>query len=122
MRLKSFVATFISLGVLLCAAFPAEAQQKAGQISKYYKDAFIVAPAPRTGVQAPETRITAVGAPFHWNDTLKTGPDSRLRAQLTDGSILSLGQSAKMKVLQHDARSQQSQFELIEGKVRADVV
>src|SRR5579871_2797170 len=120
MRLRPFVATLICLGVLFCAALPAEAQQ-AGKVTKHFGSTFIVA-APRSGVKAAETPITTDGTAFHWNDTLKTGDSSRLRAQLTDGSILSLGQKAQLKVLQHDARSQQSSFELLEGKVRADVV
>lgn len=57
-----------------------------------------------------------------WNDLLNTGAQGRLRARLTDGSILSLGSSSELKVLQHDAASQQTSIEMNYGKLRNQVV
>jgi FecR protein len=59
---------------------------------------------------------------FEWNDLLKTYAQGRLRAGLTDGSILSLGSNSELKVVQHDAVSQQTSIEMNYGKLRNQVV
>ncbi len=56
-----------------------------------------------------------------WNDLLKTAHAGRLRAGLTDGSILSVGSDSELRVVQHDATSQQTSLELDYGKVRNQV-
>jgi len=40
---------------------------------------------------------------LEWNDLLQTAAQGRLRAGLTDGSILSLGSNAALRVVQHIA-------------------
>jgi len=57
-----------------------------------------------------------------WNDLLKTEQKGRLRAGLTDGSILSLGSNSELRVVQHDSASQQTSLEVDFGKVRSKVV
>lgn len=57
-----------------------------------------------------------------WNDLLKTDAHGRLRAGLTDGSILSLGSNSELKVVQSDAVSQQTSIEVNYGKLRNQVV
>ena len=57
-----------------------------------------------------------------WNDLLKTEQKGRLRAGLTDGSILSLGSNSELRVVQHDGASQQTSLEVDFGKVRSKVV
>lgn len=57
-----------------------------------------------------------------WNDALKTLQTGRLRAQLLDGSLLSMGSNSQMRVLQHDAASQQTELELSFGRLRNRVV
>jgi len=57
-----------------------------------------------------------------WNDLLKTEQKGRLRAGLTDGSILSLGSNSELRVVQHDAVSQQTSLEMNFGRVRSKVV
>jgi ferric-dicitrate binding protein FerR (iron transport regulator) len=57
-----------------------------------------------------------------WNDLLKTDAQGRLRAGLTDGSILSLGSNSELKVVQSDAVSQQTSIEVNYGKLRNQVV
>jgi hypothetical protein len=57
-----------------------------------------------------------------WNDLLKFEQNGRLRAGLTDGSILSLGSNSELRVVQHDAASQQTSLEMNFGKVRSKVV
>ncbi len=57
-----------------------------------------------------------------WNDFLRTLQTGRLRAQLLDGSLLSMGSNSQMRVLQHDATSQQTELELSYGRLRNRVV
>jgi ferric-dicitrate binding protein FerR (iron transport regulator) len=59
---------------------------------------------------------------LEWNDLLKTDARGRLRAGLADGSILSLGSNSELKVVQHDAASQQTSIEVNYGKLRNQVV
>lgn len=64
----------------------------------------------------------AVNAALQWNDLLQTNTKGRLRANLTDGSILSLGSNSQLKVVQHDGKSQQTAIDLDYGKLRNQVV
>jgi hypothetical protein len=57
-----------------------------------------------------------------WNDLLKTQHTGRLRAALSDGSTLSMGSDTQMRVLQHDAKSQQTSIEVGVGALRSRVV
>ena len=59
---------------------------------------------------------------LQWNDLLKTEQAGRMRAGLTDGSILSLGSNSELRVLQHDATSQQTSLEVGYGKLRSRAV
>jgi hypothetical protein len=56
-----------------------------------------------------------------WQDTVKTERGGRARLRLEDGSILSVGSQASLVVTKHDPGKQQTDLELIYGKVRADV-
>jgi hypothetical protein len=56
-----------------------------------------------------------------WRDTVKTERGGRARLRLEDGSILSVGSQASLIVTKHDAGKQQTDLELVYGKVRADV-
>jgi hypothetical protein len=60
--------------------------------------------------------------PVDWNDILRTNKQGRMRVNLTDGSLLSLGSESEMRVVKHDPTSQQSQAELLYGRVRVKVV
>ena len=57
-----------------------------------------------------------------WNDLLQTSDQGRLRAGLTDGSILSLGSNSALRVERHDAVSQQTSIAMSYGKLRSQVV
>jgi FecR protein len=57
-----------------------------------------------------------------WNDLLKTAASGRVRAGLDDGSILSVGSNSELRVLQHDAASQQTSLEMSAGRLRSKVV
>ena len=109
--------------VILCASLLSQAPlwaQKAGQISRFNGIAGVLQPPARQGLQ-PVTVDAKNGLGFRFKDTLFTR-QGRLRAQLNDGSILSLGSEAKLLVTEHNERSQQSSFELQAGKLRAEVV
>src|SRR5271154_3055498 len=56
-----------------------------------------------------------------WNDLLKTQHSGRVRAGLTDGSILSVGTDSELRVVQQDSASQQTSLEMDFGKVRMKV-
>src|SRR5713101_6115396 len=56
-----------------------------------------------------------------WQDTVKTERGGRARLRLEDGSILNVGSQASLIVTKHDPGKQQTDLELIYGKVRADV-
>src|SRR6266851_5564201 len=56
-----------------------------------------------------------------WQDTVKTERGGRARLRLEDGSILNVGSQASLVVTKHDPGKQQTDLELIYGKVRADV-
>src|SRR5882672_12081537 len=92
----------------LCA--PPAGGQTAGQISA------LIPSATRNSVPA------RVKDDLVWNDLLKTEQKGRVRASLTDGSILSLGSNSELRVVQHDAASQQTSLEMDFGKVRSKVV
>jgi hypothetical protein len=64
---------------------------------------------------------TKVNDGLQWNDLLQTKHSGRLRAGLTDGSILSLGTDSQLRVVQHDGASQQTSLEMNFGKVRSKV-
>lgn len=59
---------------------------------------------------------------LEWDDLLQTSDRGRLRAGLTDGSIISLGSNSALKIVQHDAVSQQTSMYMSYGKLRSQVV
>ena len=63
----------------------------------------------------------AVNDTLQWNDVLQTDAKGRVRAALNDGSLLSLGSNTQLKVVQHDAASQQTALDLNYGKLRSQV-
>ncbi len=88
---------------------PRPADQRAGQI-----DALIPA-ATRNDVAAKAKDD------LDWNDLLKTAKSGRIRASLLDGSILSVGSSSELRVVEHDAATQQTSLEVGYGKLRSQV-
>ena len=56
-----------------------------------------------------------------WNDELETDKAGRLRVSLRDGSILSLGSTSHLRVVQHNAVAQQTTLELLYGRLRSQV-
>jgi len=108
--LKSMLS--ISLSLLLAAtplyAAPAD-NQTAGEVKA-------LIPAASRNAQPVQVKDS-----LEWNDLLKTGAQGRLRAELTAGSILSLGSNSELQVVQHDAVSQQTSLVVNYGKLRNQV-
>ena len=106
-----------SLAMVLCSlltGLPATAQpggnnQVAGQINA------LIPAATRN------SQTAKVKEELNWNDLLKTEKTGRVRAGLKDGSILSVGSDSELRIVQHDAVSQQTELEMDFGKVRSQV-
>jgi hypothetical protein len=95
--LKSLVSILLSLLLAATPLYAAPADtQTAGEVKA-------LIPAASRNAQPAKAKDSLA-----WNDLLKTGDQGRLRAGLTDGSILSLGSSSELKVVQHDAVAQQT--------------
>ena len=113
--LKSFRGLIAGLLCLLMSPLPAvcapaASGQPAGQIRA------LIPAATRNAQRA------TVNEQLDWNDLLRTEQKGRLRVGLTDGSILSVGSNSELRVVQHDAASQQTSLEMNLGKVRSKVV
>ena len=107
---RSSLSTVLSLLLVAAPAWSSPPDQTAGVVG---------------GVIPSATRNAqpvAVNATLQWNDLLQTNTKGRLRANLTDGSILSLGSNSQLRVVQHDAKSQQTEMDLDYGKLRNQVV
>jgi hypothetical protein len=106
--LKRAIALWLSLLVSPLPAFCGS--QHAGQINALIPSA--------TRNEKP----TQVKEGLDWNDLLKTQQNGRVRAGLVDGSILSVGSNSELRVVQHDAASQQTSLEMNFGRLRSRVV
>jgi len=109
--LKRFMAVFLacSMAALPAMGEPQAAGQHAGEITA-------LIPAATRNAQTAKANEQ-----LDWNDLLQTAHSGRLRVGLTDGSILSLGSESELRVVQHDAATQQTSLELNYGKVRSQV-
>ncbi len=105
---RSVVSAALSL--LLMALPVCASDQTAGEVKAMIPDA------------SRNAHPLAVKDTLQWNDLLQTNAKGRVRAGLTDGSILSLGSNSQLKVVQHDATSQQTSMDLNYGKLRNQVV
>jgi FecR-like protein len=106
--IKRILAMVLSLTMAWLPAMGAD--QSAGQITA-------IIPAATRNAQPAKNKDG-----LQWNDLLQTTDTGRLRAGLTDGSILSLGSNSQLRVVQHDGASQQTSLEIGYGKLRSRVV
>ena len=100
----------LMMATLPCWCEPPQANQRAGEISA------LIPAAERNA------KPTKAKDDVDWNDLLKTEHTGRLRAVLGDGSTLSMGSDTEMRVLQHDAKSQQTSVQMGIGALRSRVV
>jgi ferric-dicitrate binding protein FerR (iron transport regulator) len=108
-RRMAVVVLCVLLADLPILSEPAPADERAGQI-----DALIPAATRNDAVAKAKDDVD-------WNDLLKTAKSGRVRASLLDGSILSVGSNSQLRVVQHDAASQQTSLEITYGKLRSQV-
>jgi len=109
--LRSPLAVLLCVLMALCPLWAEPAgEQTAGSVKAIIPDA------------SRNAQPLAVNATLEWNDLLQTSAKGRVRAQLTDGSYLSLGSNSELRVVQHDAAAQQTSLELNYGKLRSQVV
>lgn len=92
---------------------PAAAAQTAGKVGRLLPAGFVT--------HANATAEAKVADPVSWNDFLRTNEQGRMRVDLEDGSLLTVGAKSELRVVKHDAASQQSSIDLLYGKVRATV-
>jgi len=98
------------ISALPCWSGPPQGAQRAGEISA-------LVPAAQRNAKPAKAKEEV-----DWNDLLKTEHTGRLRTVLTDGSTLSMGSDSEMRVLQHDAKSQQTSIQMGIGAMRSRVV
>jgi FecR protein len=109
--LRSLLSVLLSLLLVATPLFAAPTDgQTAGEVKALIPDAW------------RNSQPTKVKDGLAWNDLLQTSDHGRLRAGLTDGSMLSLGSNSALKVVQHDAVSQQTSMYMSYGKLRNQVV
>lgn len=90
---------------------------RAGQISALLP----VATVSRGSGKAAVKNEAKKGDELFWNDLVQTAKGGRARITLADQSILSLGSQAELRIVKHDARSQQTLLQMTYGRVRAEV-
>jgi hypothetical protein len=96
------------------AAAQAPTDPSAGQISRMIPEVQIN----RASLQMAANTL----APVFWNDELQSGPTGRAHVTLNDGSLLNLGSNSSLRILQHDAQSQQTVLDLAMGRMRGKVM
>jgi len=95
------------------SAGDATAKQVAGKVSRLI---------PQVQIDRASQHIVAeVSSGVYWNDDLRSGPTGRAHVTLTDGSQLNLGSESSLRILQHDAQSQQTSLDLIVGRLRGKI-
>jgi hypothetical protein len=95
---------------------PPQTAQKAGTVS----GAIPAETVERKGQTAP--LVLKVNDEVNWQDLVKTQNTGRVRIALLDGSTLNVGARSEMRIVQHNAQSQQTQVELTLGKMRTQVI
>jgi len=98
------------VATLPCWSEPPQGAQRAGEITA-------LVPAAERNAKPAKAKEAV-----DWNDLLKTEHTGRLRTVLTDGSTISMGSDSEMRVLQHDAKSQQTSIQMGIGAMRSRVV
>ncbi len=96
------------------AAGQSPANPPAGQVSRLL---------PQVQIDRASQELTAsLSDPVYWNDDLRSGATGRARIALNDGSVLNLGSSTSLRVLQHDAQGQQTSLDLAVGRMRGQIM
>jgi hypothetical protein len=112
--LRSSLALALVLAPVFPSAASAQTAPSAGQV------AVVV---PKVDLERGTRQLTASPhAPVYWGDLVNTLPMGRARIALNDGSVLNVGSQASLRIVKHDAGAQQTQMDLVYGRVRARAV
>lgn len=95
----------------------APAGEPAGRIAAVVPEASVI----RVGTRPARTDVAAKDTPVWWNDVVRTVGRGRARIQLDDQSVLTLGSNSTLRVVKHEAKSQQTALELGYGRIRCQV-
>jgi ferric-dicitrate binding protein FerR (iron transport regulator) len=98
------------------AGMPQAAGQPAGKVTHLIPQGTVQHPA-----QTSQADLKVSDA-IVWEDTVRTLNTGRVRIGLTDGSILNVGVRSTMRIVKHDAQSQQTEIEMQLGRLRGQVV
>jgi ferric-dicitrate binding protein FerR (iron transport regulator) len=98
------------------AGMPQAAGQPAGKVTNMIPQGTVQHPA-----QTSQVNLKVSDAVV-WEDTVRTLGTGRVRIGLTDGSVLNVGVRSTMRIVKHDAQSQQTEIEMQLGKLRGQVV
>ena len=102
------------LGSLLAALATTAEAQKAGAVD---------AVRPQAVIQRSTAQLAAEkGTSVSWDDLLHTDQQGKLRVQLLDQSLISLGPDSQVRVIRQSPSSDQSALELAYGKIRMRLV
>jgi len=100
----------------LAAGVPQAAGQTAGKVSNLIPQGTVQHPA-----QTAQVNLSMNDA-IVWEDTVRTLNTGRVRIGLNDGSFLNVGVRSTMRIVKHEAGSQQTEIEMQLGKLRGQVV
>jgi hypothetical protein len=113
MALAMFLSWLIAMPTNLYAD-PQSGSPRAGEISLLIPSANIERGA-KTITAAPKSVVD-------WHDLVNTQVNGRARVALDDGSTLNVGSESSMQIEKHDAGAQQTQLDLMYGKLRSQAV
>src|SRR5271157_251888 len=109
--LRPLLSILLSLLLMVMPAMgDPSGDQTAGQVKALIPDA------------TRNAQPLAVKDTLQWNDLLKTDAKGRVRIGFTDGTFFNFGSNSEGRVVQHDAKSQQTSIELTIGQLRNQVV
>lgn len=100
----------VAVVLLACSACLA---QTAGKVDKLLPAGFLIHDKNTAEAKAADL--------VFWNDIARTNDKGRMRLALNDGSLLTVGSKAELRVVKHDTASQQTMIELLYGSLRAKV-
>jgi hypothetical protein len=117
MKMKCRYGLALTLLVFVCIATPVDmvgdpqaSGSRAGEVTRVIPDVSIA--------RGSKTVTASAKSVVDWGDLVSTQINGRSRIALDDGSVLNIGSQSSMHVAKHDAGTQQTDLELIYGKLR----
>lgn len=106
------LAVCLSIRIAIPADLGAQtAGQRAGEVSRVIPSV--------TVARGSKTMTASAKTAVDWQDLVNTQASARARITLDDGSVLNVGSDSSMRVVKHDAGTQQTDLELTYGKIRS---